>query len=81
MSDGYGPMRPELAKLVARAGQHAEYTVQRSSIQNARTFSEEAMNQLGQEMMLWTLSRIIRRWNDTDEPPTHVRVRIHVEVG
>ena len=61
-------------------GQEAEFEIHRETIQEGRTFSAEAMAGLDAQLMAWVGTRIMRRWDTTNEPPTVVRVSIVVDV-
>jgi hypothetical protein len=70
-----------MARMMRNANQTAEFVVGRVSVQEGRTFSEEAMEQLNHELVTWVATRLMRRWEATQEPPTYLKVVVTVEVG
>lgn len=58
----------------------AVFEVTRKSVQAGRTLSEEALEKLSREMMLFIGTRMMARWDETGEPPTALRVEMTVSV-
>ena len=69
----------EWAIFMAMDGESAEFEVERETIQYGRSVSAAAMNTLLDSVGLFIGTRIMRRWEATNEPPTVVRVIITVE--
>lgn len=57
-----------------------EFTVERGEILPGRSFSAEALNVLGTEMLRHVINRINARWEATNEPPSALLVTVMVEV-
>ena len=68
-------------RMLQASGEELRLRVERESIQPGRSFSEEAMNTLGLDMMTWVGTRLKRRWDQTGEPPTLLTVTLRVEVA
>lgn len=66
--------------MMAMDGDTLELEVVRAYMDAGRTFSPEAMNGLELRLWAWVGTRIARRWDQTDEPPTVVRVTVTVAV-
>jgi hypothetical protein len=56
-------------------------TVQRETIQQGRTFSKEALDDLHDQMIAFVGAALKRRWDKTGEPPTHMEITLKVDVG
>jgi len=54
------------------------FTIEREFVQPGRTFSREAMDNLFAMMAAWVEARVIVRWDETNEPPTVLRVGVTV---
>lgn len=68
------------ARFMEMDGTEIDLEVHRDGIQPGRTFSAEAMEMLHDEMLVWVGTRIMQRWEATNEPPTVVRVSVSVAV-
>lgn len=64
---------------MATEGDSIEFEVERARLQRGRTFSGAAMEALVQGVNLWIATRVMRRWEATNEPPSVVRVTVTVE--
>lgn len=58
----------------------AVFEVARTRVEKGRTFSEDAMTQLGDEMIGFVTATTMARWDQTGEPPTALRVEMKVSV-
>lgn len=67
-------------EMIDMDGTTIELQVERETIEPGRSFSVEAMEELGVAMKMWVATRIARRWDATDVPPTAVKVTLTVEV-
>lgn len=70
-----------LAEMLTSDSDTMVFTVGRSEIEPGVSFSEPAMDALMENVSLWIGSRIIRRWEQTNEPPSIVTVNLVVTVG
>lgn len=70
-----------MARMMRSSNQTIELIVGRGSIQEGRSFSQEAIEELHADMVSWVGTRIMRRWERTQEPPTYLKVVVTVEVG
>lgn len=68
-------------RMMAMEGATLELEVGRASVEPSVTFSQQALDELSLEMATWVGTRLIRRFDATQEPPTLLRVRLTVEVG
>lgn len=59
-------------------GEEAEFTIERTRIDPGLTFSQEAMEHLHDQVLVFIGTRIMRRWDTTQEPPTALTVSIKV---
>ena len=76
------PSREELYDaFLEMDGSYIELVVERTRDQHGRSFSVEAMEGLNDQVITWIGTRIMRRWNATNEPPTLLRVELRVTVG
>lgn len=62
-------------------GNEIELTVEKLEVEFGRSFSADALSGLHDQMIAYVGTRIMRRWNETGEPPTFVRVEMRVTVG
>ena len=69
------------AALRAGASDEAVFEVRRERIQPGRSFSEDAMEDLIDEVTLFVGARLMARWDRTGEPPTVLRIHVKVDVG
>lgn len=51
------------------------------NIEPGQSFSAEAMDEFGSQIMLFIGGRIMARWKQTGEPPTISKVTVKVDVG
>lgn len=70
-----------LAMMMEMEGEEIILEVGRDTIQEGRSFSEEAMEELNDQILAWIGSRVMRRWDATSEPPSVLRVEMKVTVG
>lgn len=68
-------------RMMATDGESIEMEVTRATIEEGRSFSEEAMRELTHSMESWVVTRLLRRWDATGEPPTVVKVAMRVDVS
>lgn len=61
-------------------GESCDFEVERTVYQPGLSFSEVAMDELVQNIGLWVGTRIMRRWQATNEPPTVCKVAMKVDV-
>ena len=54
---------------------------ERAFIEPGRTLSEKAMKEMHLTITRFVLVRMLRRWQDTGEPPTVVTVHVTVDIG
>lgn len=59
-------------------GEEAEFVIERTRIDPGLTFSVEAMEKLHDQVLVFIGTRIMRRWDATQEPPTALTVSIKV---
>lgn len=59
-------------------GDEIELLVERAREQRGRSFSEDALEKLHDELIVFIGTRIMRRWDTTSEPPTLLRVELKV---
>ena len=62
-------------------GDHMTFRVQRGEVQQGRTFSAEALDEMHEQIGMFIGARILNRWQTTTEPPTIVTVKVDVIVG
>jgi hypothetical protein len=67
--------------MLVMDGDSLELLTTRDRLEPGRTFSEAAMSNLQSQLMTWIGTRVMRRWEATDEPPSFLRVTIQVDVG
>lgn len=72
---------PEYRAFMEMDGPTLTLEVVRETITPGASFSSEAMDALVTSTALWVGTRIMRRWNETNVPPTVVRVTVTVDVG
>lgn len=75
------PYEEIAAEMMTREGPTIELEVLRERDEPGRSFSVEAMDTLTRSAVAWIGTRIIRRWDSTEEPPSVCRVTITVDVG
>lgn len=76
------PDPSDLADLMmSMDGAEIELHAERVTVEPGRTLSRDSMDVLTAQMALWVGTRIRRRWDATNEPPTAVSVILRVEVG
>lgn len=57
------------------------FAVHRERDQHGRSFSRESMDVLTAQVGVYVGTRLLRRWNATNEPPTFLSVEVKVTVG
>lgn len=62
-------------------GETVTFTIARDDIQADRTFSPEAIRALTASMIEFTLTQVAKRWEQTNEPPTMLTVKVQCEVS
>lgn len=55
--------------------------VERAFIEPGRTLSPEAVHLLNLTITRFMLARMLRRWDDTGEPPTMVAVHVDMDIA
>lgn len=75
------PLPNMYTTMLKSPGDKLELTVERSTLQVGRSFSEEALDHLFAQMETWVGTRIVRRWDRTGEPPTIMTVKLEVIVS
>lgn len=68
-------------EMMAWDGEEAVFEVAREPTADGVSFSAEALDALNDQMMSFAGSRLMRRWNQTNEPPTLFRVEMRVTVA
>jgi hypothetical protein len=61
-------------------GEQFTFVLERVSVQEGRTFSEDAMRQFLDQISLFVATQVGKRWDDTKEPPTALAVTVSCEV-
>lgn len=67
--------------LVAIDGEVCRWKIDKENIQRGRTFSREAMDLIATQMLAFVEGRIMARWDQTGEPPTHLEVEIRANAS
>lgn len=67
--------------MMSMDGQTLEFEVRRTEIDEGRSFSEEAMTALVDDVTRWIGTRLMRRWDQAGEPPTVMSVIVTVNCG
>lgn len=67
--------------MMEHEGDDFEFVVERLREEPGKSFSGDAMAALVNEVSAFLGTRIMRRWEATNEPPSFVRVTMHVDVG
>jgi hypothetical protein len=67
--------------MIGMEGDTIDLHVERETIEPGRSFSREAMEELGVQMSMWVATRVARRWDATDVPPTALKVTLIVEMS
>lgn len=62
-------------------GDEFVFDLRRETLQEGRSFSPEAMDQINVAIATFIGSRLMRRWDRTGEPPTYMAVKVVVDVG
>lgn len=62
-------------------GPSIDFVVERNEITEGKSFSADAMDAVNQQMILWVGSRIMRAWEQRNEPPSYLKVTVTAEVG
>lgn len=62
-------------------GPTMERILERGHLERGRSFSQEALDELNDDMATWVGTRLLDRWDRTQEPPTRLRVVLTVEVS
>ena len=70
-----------LSRMMDLPGAEHSFAIERETIEEGRSFSSEAVDDLLVLVGLWIGSRIMRRWDETSEPPTVLDVSVTVDVG
>jgi len=65
-------------EMMSVDGDIAHLVVERVTIQEGRTFSADAMEHLHDQFIVWVGTRLMRRWEQTGEPPTALLVEVRV---
>lgn len=57
------------------------WTIERDhhDMQPGRTISREAMDAVVMQMSAWVEARVMERWRRTGEPPTIIKISVHVD--
>jgi hypothetical protein len=62
-------------------GETLTFTIERGEVERDQTFSPEAMRAVSAAMIEFMLTQIAKRWEQTNEPPTYLTVKIQCDVG
>lgn len=65
-------------EMLAIPGEELELVIARGTIQEGRSLSAEAIDTLSDQFLAFVCTRIVRRWDQTGEPPTVLRVEVKV---
>lgn len=57
------------------------FTIKRVSVEEGKSFSKEALDELGEQVMLFIGARIMARWKRSKEPPTIAAISVTVKAG
>jgi len=57
-----------------------EFEVRKATVEPGRSFSSEALDRLGSEMLAFVAATLISSWKEREEPPTFLDVKVTVEV-
>jgi len=66
-------------EMLTLDGEEIELVIERRFIEPGRTISADAMSTLIETASTFIGTRIMRRWDETNEPPSAVRVILRVE--
>ena len=69
------------ATYMEMEGDECEWEMERESIVPGVTFSREAMETLSGQIAMFVVTRVGRRWGQTNEPPSALRVTVKVDVA
>jgi hypothetical protein len=69
------------ATMMSQDGTTHVFTIERDTIELGRSFSEPAVTSLLQMVNAWIGTRVMRRWDATDVPPTVLTVTVEVVVA
>lgn len=73
-------MARQLAE-VALEGSEMRWTIDREYITKGATFSHVAMDAIKVQLMSFVEARIMARWDQTGEPPSHMEISLEVTVA
>ena len=68
-------------QMMGWEGDEATLITERVRVDPGVSFSPEAMENLTNQMALFVGTRVLLRWNKTNEPPTRLVVHLRVEVA
>jgi len=71
----------EFEQFLEIDGPEMDFVVQRDSIEEGTSFSAEALDAVSDQIIMWMGSRILRAWNQRNEPPSHLKISVSVEVA
>jgi hypothetical protein len=67
--------------FMAIDGPSMDFVVEREALEPGKSFSKDAMDAVNQEMILWVGSRVMRAWQQRNEPPSYLKITVTAEVG
>lgn len=67
-------------RMMEMDGTDLEMVIERETVERGASFSAVSMEALYDELICFVGTRIMRRWDQTSEPPTALRVEISVHV-
>lgn len=67
-----------LPEMMEWEGEEADFVIERDTIEPGKTFSLEAVERMNDNLIVFVGTRIMRRWDTTQEPPTALTVTIKV---
>ena len=66
-------------RMLAMDGDTVDLQIERATIEEGRTLSADAIEAARDTFLVWVGTRIMRRWEATNEPPTAVTITITVD--
>lgn len=62
-------------------GEPLTFTIERGHIEPGRTFSEASIKAVSAAMIEFMLSQVAQRWEQTNEPPTALTIKVQCTVS
>lgn len=61
-------------------GEPLTFTIERGHVEPGRTFSDDALKAVSAAMIEFVMTQVSKRWNETNEPPTVLTVKVQCDV-